>query len=129
MRQMVPITLDNVLLKFIAVLLTTKKGKLFSRCQALFDLVRRNKQACCMDDYSCLTGGFQDLATSWCWNRNAVRKFITALEEKNIVSTFPMGNKVLVLLRTFNGSQEFPDDTDEIQKVIQKSSLSDSQAL
>ncbi len=124
LRQMM-LTLDNSLLEFIAEPLTTKKGKPFSRCQALYDLIIRHKLAYYMDDYPCLTDGFQNLATTWCWNRNAVRKFITALEEKNIVSTFPMENKVLVLLKTYKGSQEFPD---EIQKIIQKLSLGDLQA-
>ncbi len=93
LRQMMSKTLDNDLLEFIAEPASAKKGKSFSRCQALLGLVRRHKLAFCMDDYSCLTGGFQDLANSWCWNRNAVRKFITFLKEKNLFSTFPWGIK------------------------------------
>ena len=76
----------------------------YSRAEAFFDLVNRQRLAYLTGDGEFLEAGIQQLANVWSWDRTSVRKFIGSLCELGAASIETKANRTCIRLTNIEGS-------------------------
>ena len=76
----------------------------YSRAEAFFDLVNRQRLANLTGDGEFLEAGIQQLANVWSWDRTSVRKFIGSLCELGAASIETKNNRTCIRLTNIEGS-------------------------
>ncbi len=76
----------------------------YSRAEAFFDLVNRQRLAYLTGDGEFLEAGIQQLANIWSWDRTSVRKFIGSLCEMGAASIETKANRTCIRLTNIASS-------------------------
>lgn len=100
----------------------------YTRAEAYFDIINRQRLATLTGDDEFIDAGLQDLANAWSWDRGSVRKFIEALSEIGAV-TFKkdkrQNNKTAIRANNISGLTPVKEDRPSV-KTIDSESASDS---
>lgn len=75
-----------------------QKEHRYSKAEAYFDLVNRQRLALLTEDDSYINGGILALAHAWSWDRTTVKKFIDSLCANRAATVTPVGNKSIIRL-------------------------------
>ena len=70
----------------------------FSKPEAFFDLIKRQRLASATKDNDFLDGSILSISQAWGWDRNAVKNFMQYLADENIISIEKKSRRTLFRL-------------------------------
>lgn len=84
----------------------TKKSHKFTKAEAFYDLIDRQRIALLTDEEEYLKGSILEFSKSWGWDRETVAKFLENLQQLGAITIHMAGNRKAVHL---NYSMAEPD--------------------
>lgn len=69
------------------------KAAKFSKAEAFYDLIDRQRISILTGDDDCLKGTIGDFVKTWGWDRDTVIRFLNTLEEQGVITTTVTDNR------------------------------------
>ena len=89
--------------------LPQNKGYKYSRGEAFYDLILRQRNNIAANDSECVIGNFQSLAEKWKWHRSTVKKFLTELNSIGAISMTRDTNHTVIRVENVTYSSDNSD--------------------
>lgn len=106
-----PFTLWQLLMQNIKL-----KPHKYSRAEAYYDLLCRQRLTLLTGDYDCLPGTIQKLSQTWSWDRSTVNRFIISLVDIGVASIINISGRKAVRLDGLRLTDKFTGTSPDAQQ-------------